>query len=150
MYETRDGRHIVLAGQERKFVENLLQSLGRPDLVAPCLLGPGPHQQPVIEFLQGVFRQKTLAEATAWLSGLDVCFGPVNTLPEAFEDRNVKARTMVLKDDLGRWHIAPVIRFGGEPAAPVLREPCLGEHTDEILGPLRRRKSQAARAAARG
>jgi crotonobetainyl-CoA:carnitine CoA-transferase CaiB-like acyl-CoA transferase len=148
VYETRDGRHIVLAGQERKFVENLLRALDRPDLVALCLEGPGPHQRPVIEFLQGVFRGKTLAEATAWLSGLDVCFGPVNTLPEAFEDRNVKARGAILKDDMGRRHIAPVIRFGDEPASPALREPALGEHTEEILGPIKRRKARAARAGA--
>ncbi len=143
VYETRDGRHIVLAGQERKFVENLLRALDRPDLVPLCLRGPGPHQRPVIEFFQNVFREKTLAEATAWLSGLDVCFGPVNTLPEAFEDRNVAARETIVVDDRGRRHIAPVIRFGEEPAKPALREPALGEHTEEVLGPLRRRKARA-------
>ncbi len=42
VYETRDGRHIVLAGQERKFVENLLRALDRPDLVPLCLAGSGP------------------------------------------------------------------------------------------------------------
>jgi crotonobetainyl-CoA:carnitine CoA-transferase CaiB-like acyl-CoA transferase len=145
IYETRDGRHIVLAGQERKFVENLLRAIGRPDLVPLCLEGPGSHQRPVIELFQNIFREKTLAEACAWLSSLDVCFGPVNTLPEAFEDSNVKARAAVLEDDIGRRHIAPVIRFGEEPASPSLREPRLGEHTEEILGPLRRRRAQAAR-----
>jgi crotonobetainyl-CoA:carnitine CoA-transferase CaiB-like acyl-CoA transferase len=137
IYPTRDGRYIVLAGQERKFIENLLGALDRPDLVAPCLQGPGPHQQPVIAFLRDVFGQKTLQEAVAWLSKLDVCFGPVNTLPEAFEDANVKARGMVLVDGLGRRHIAPAIHFADEPAAPSLREPSLGQHTEEILGPLR-------------
>ena len=148
VYETRDGRHIVLAGQERKFVENLLRAIGRLDLVPLCLEGPGAHQRPLIELFQGIFREKTLAEACAWLSGLDVCFGPVNTLPEAFEDSNVKARAAVLEDDTGRRHIAPVIRFGEEPAIPSLRESQLGEHTEEILGPLRRRRAQTARALA--
>jgi crotonobetainyl-CoA:carnitine CoA-transferase CaiB-like acyl-CoA transferase len=148
VYETRDNRHIVLAGQERKFVENLLRALDRPDLASLCLQGPGLHQRPVIEFLQGVFRGKTLAEATAWLSGLDVCFGPVNTLPEAFEDRNVKARGTLLNDDRGRRHIAPVIRFAEEPAEPALREPALGAHTEEILAPLKRRKGGHAAVAA--
>jgi len=148
IYETRDGRHIVLAGQEKKFVENLLGALGRPDLVPLCLAGPGPHQRPVIEFLQGVFEQKTLAEAEAWLSTLDVCFGPVNTLPEAFADRNVAARGSAVRDETGRRHIAPVIRFAEEPAGPALREPRLGEHTEEILGPLRRRTARAGAAKA--
>jgi crotonobetainyl-CoA:carnitine CoA-transferase CaiB-like acyl-CoA transferase len=68
----------------------------------------------------------------------------VNTLPEAFADDNVKVRVTVIEDDLGRRHIAPAIRFGDEPAKPALREPALGEHTEEILGPLRRRRSQGA------
>jgi len=126
VYRTRDQRHIALAGQERKFVENLLNALGRPDLVALCLKGPGPHQRPVVACLEAAFLQKTLAEAVDWLSGLDVCFGPVNTLPEAFADANVLAREMIVKDDLGRRHIAPVIRFRDEPAVPSLREPELG------------------------
>jgi crotonobetainyl-CoA:carnitine CoA-transferase CaiB-like acyl-CoA transferase len=143
-YRTRDGRHIVLAGQERKFVENLLNALARPDLIPLCLRGPGPHQEPVIEFLQATFLQKTRDEAVAWLSGIDVCFGPLNTLPEAFDDPNVEARGMVLRDDLGRRHIAPVIRFQDEPPRPDLREPRLGEHTDEVLGALKRGTSDAA------
>ncbi len=133
IYETRDGRHIVLAGQEEKFIRNLLNALERPDLVAPCLRGPGPHQRPVIAFLQATFGSMSADQAVTFLSGLDVCFGRVNTLPEAFEDANVKARGMVLRDGLGRRHIAPVIRFRDEPPAPDLHAPALGEHTDDVL-----------------
>jgi crotonobetainyl-CoA:carnitine CoA-transferase CaiB-like acyl-CoA transferase len=140
IYRTRDDRHLVLAGQEPKFIANLLGALGRSDLIQPCLSGPGPHQRPVIAFLAQVFRQKTLAEAIAYLSGLDVCFGPVNTLPEAFADANVAARGMLLTDELGRRHIAPVIRFQDEPARPILREPALGANTQEVLQPLRRQR----------
>jgi crotonobetainyl-CoA:carnitine CoA-transferase CaiB-like acyl-CoA transferase len=144
IYETRDGRHIVLAGQEPKFIRNLLNALERPDLIALCLRGPGPHQRPVIEFLQATFGKMSADQALTFLSRWDVCFGPVKTLPEAFEDENVKMRGMILRDDLGRRHIAPVIRFRDEPPAPCLHTPALGEHTQEIVGPLRRRKSTAA------
>src|SRR5262249_6642895 len=144
IYQTSDGRHVVLAGQERKFIETLLRALARPDLIDLCLKGPGPHQQPVIDFLQATFRQRTQAEIVAFLSKLDVCFAPVNTLPEAFANRNAAARGMALADALGRRHIAPAIRFAHEPPAVSLTEPRLGEHTDEILGPLRRSASDAA------
>jgi crotonobetainyl-CoA:carnitine CoA-transferase CaiB-like acyl-CoA transferase len=143
IYETRDGRHVVLAGQEPKFVHNLLNALDRPDLIAPCLAGPGPHQRPVIAFLQDTFGKMSSDEAVAFLGRLDVCFGRVNTLPEAFEDANVTARGMVLRDDLGRRHIAPVIRFLNEPPAPDLHAPALGEHTQEIVDPLRRKSTAA-------
>jgi crotonobetainyl-CoA:carnitine CoA-transferase CaiB-like acyl-CoA transferase len=144
VYRTGDGRHVVLAGQERKFIETLLEALDRPDLIALCLQGPGPHQRPVIDFLADTFRQRTLSELTAWMAQLDVCFAPVNTLPEAFDDRNVAARGMALSDARGRRHIAPVIRFADEPPAPDLREPALGEHSEEILGALQRGKPDAA------
>jgi len=134
VYRTRDQRHIALAGQERKFVANLLNALGRPDLVALCLQGPGPHQRPVVACLEAAFLERSLAEAVDWLAGLDVCFGPVNTLPQAFADANVLARDSIVKDDLGRRHIAPVIRFRDEPPAPSLREPELGADACLVFG----------------
>jgi crotonobetainyl-CoA:carnitine CoA-transferase CaiB-like acyl-CoA transferase len=131
IYETADGRHLVLGAQELKFVRTLLDKLGRRDLMPLCERGPGPHQQPVIEFLQGVFREKPLAHWRTWFEGLDVSFAPVNSLREALDDANVRARGLILKDDLGREHIAPVVRFLDEPAQPMLREPMLGEHNSE-------------------
>jgi crotonobetainyl-CoA:carnitine CoA-transferase CaiB-like acyl-CoA transferase len=85
----------------------LLNALERPDLVSLCLRGPGPHQQPVIQVLKATFGKMSSDEALAFLSGLDICFGPVNSLPDAFEDEDVKAREMILRDDLGRRHLAP-------------------------------------------
>jgi crotonobetainyl-CoA:carnitine CoA-transferase CaiB-like acyl-CoA transferase len=133
-YETSDGRYLVLAGQEPKFINNLLGELGRPDLAELCLRGPGPHQQPVVDFLAATFREKPLAEWNRYLETLDVCFGRINTLPEALAQENLEARKMIRRDELGRRHIAPPIHFREEPASPVLREPRLGEHTQMIFG----------------
>ncbi|HZQ75628.1 MAG TPA: CoA transferase [Burkholderiales bacterium] len=125
LYETADGRALALGGQEMKFVRNLLSALGRPEL-APLCERPGPHQQPVMEFLEGVFRAKTLRECLDFLSPLDVCYAPVNTLPEALADPGAAARGALLTDEKGRRHLAPPIRFRDEPARPSLREPALG------------------------
>jgi crotonobetainyl-CoA:carnitine CoA-transferase CaiB-like acyl-CoA transferase len=133
-YETRDGRHLVLAGQEPKFIHALLGALGRPDLAEPCLRGPGPHQQPVMDFLAQEFRKKTLAQWDEELAKIDVCYGRVNTLPEALAHTNLHDRGMVMRDASGRAHVGPPIRFRHEPASPVLREPRLGEHTGSIVG----------------
>lgn len=123
LYETADGRHLALGGQEMKFVKNLLGALGRPEL-APLCEKPGPHQKPVMEFLEKAFGERSLADNLALLAGLDVCYAPVNTLPEALEAANEK----LLRDEQGRRHLAPPIRFRDEPARPSLREPLLGEH----------------------
>jgi crotonobetainyl-CoA:carnitine CoA-transferase CaiB-like acyl-CoA transferase len=132
IYDTSDGRQLVLAGQEMKFVKALLGALGRSEL-APLCEWPGPQQKPVMEFLEATFKAKPLQYWMEWLATLDICFGPVNTLPEAIEDPNLIARGMVLEDAQGRKHFAPVVRFRNEPSVPLYREPLLGEHTDEVL-----------------
>jgi crotonobetainyl-CoA:carnitine CoA-transferase CaiB-like acyl-CoA transferase len=134
IYDTSDGRHVVLGAQEIKFVRNLLGRLGRDDLVPLCERGPGAHQAPVIEFLRGVFREKPLAHWVQWFEGLDVSFAPVNTLREALDDANARARALIVKDEGGREHIAPVARFLHEPAEPDWHEPALNEHS-AILAP---------------
>jgi crotonobetainyl-CoA:carnitine CoA-transferase CaiB-like acyl-CoA transferase len=123
LYETADVRHLALGGQEPKFVRALLGALGRLDL-APLCDKPGPHQKPVMDFLEKTFKEKTLEQNLAFLAPLDVCYAPVSTLPEALD----AARDKLLTDERGRRHLAPPIRFRDEPARPSLREPKLGEH----------------------
>jgi crotonobetainyl-CoA:carnitine CoA-transferase CaiB-like acyl-CoA transferase len=136
LYDTRDGKQIALAGQEMKFVERVLGAIGRSDLAPLCARGPGAHQKPVVDCLQQFFGSRSQADVLDWLAQLDVCFAPVNTLVEALDDPNVVARSAVLVDERGRRHFAPPVRFAAEPARPLLREPLLGEHTDEVLAEL--------------
>jgi crotonobetainyl-CoA:carnitine CoA-transferase CaiB-like acyl-CoA transferase len=132
VYETADGRHLVLGAQEMKFVENLLGRLGRLDLAPLCARGPGAHQEPVIAFLRSVFAEKPLAHWHDFFAGLDVSYAPVNTLREALDDENVRALGLVKTDETERDHIMPVARFKDEPAEPVLQEPAMGEDNDLI------------------
>jgi crotonobetainyl-CoA:carnitine CoA-transferase CaiB-like acyl-CoA transferase len=133
IYRTRDGRHVVLGGQESKFVHNLLNAWGRPDLIEPCERGPGAHQAPVVEFLQGVFETRTQAEWIEWFKGRDICFAPVQNLREAFDDAHARAREMRLVDDLGQEHVGLPIKFANEPGHADFRVPGLGAHTEEVL-----------------
>ena len=133
IYRTSDGRHVVLGGQELKFVRTLLDALGRLDLLPLCERGPGPHQKPVIDFLEREFAQRSMVEWVEWFRDRDICFAPVKTIREAFDDEHARARGMVLLDEAGREHLAPVIKFREEPAQAHLAAPALGEHTAEIL-----------------
>jgi crotonobetainyl-CoA:carnitine CoA-transferase CaiB-like acyl-CoA transferase len=136
IYRTSDGRHVVLGAQEIKFVRNLLDEIGRPDLVELCERGPGAHQKPLIELLRGWFAQKTQAQWMEWFKGRDVSFAPVKNLREAFDDPQVRARGMRLVDSAGHEHIGVPIKFADEPAAPNLALPRLGEHNEALLGAL--------------
>ncbi|HVN41421.1 MAG TPA: CoA transferase [Steroidobacteraceae bacterium] len=138
IYRTRDARHVVLGAQEIKFARALLTEWGRPDLIALCERGPGPHQAPVMEFLQGVFETRTQAEWVEWFRGRDIGFAPVRTLREAFNDPQTIAREMRLVDELGQEHIGLPIKFAREPGRPDFRVPQPGEHTGEILARLGR------------
>jgi crotonobetainyl-CoA:carnitine CoA-transferase CaiB-like acyl-CoA transferase len=87
----------------------------------------------VIDFLNAEFRKKTLAEWQDDLAKLDVCYGRVNTLPEAFAHPVLIERGMIRRDVNGRRHVGPPIRFRHEPAEPMLREPALGEHNSSVF-----------------
>ncbi|HSV81776.1 MAG TPA: CoA transferase [Ramlibacter sp.] len=128
LYQTQDGERIALAGQEPKFIHALLGALGRPELAPLVLQGPGMHQRPVMDFLETTFRQQPRAEWERRLAELDVCFGGVNTLPQALDDAQLVARGMVLHDADGRPHIANPIRFLHEPSRPDLTSPALDAH----------------------
>ena len=83
--------------------------------------------------LAATFRDKPLAHWMKWLDTLDICYGPVNTLPEAIADPNLLKRGAIVVGEDGRKHFAPVVRFRDEPSRPVYREPLLGQHTREVL-----------------
>jgi crotonobetainyl-CoA:carnitine CoA-transferase CaiB-like acyl-CoA transferase len=118
IYETADGRFIALAGNEPKFCENLLLRLGRLDLLDLATGEPGPSQAPLIAFFTELFATKTRAEWETVLSTLDLCWAPVRTLKDAFEDRNAGVRAMLLRDGAGNPHIGPAIKFKDDPAQP--------------------------------
>jgi crotonobetainyl-CoA:carnitine CoA-transferase CaiB-like acyl-CoA transferase len=133
IYRTQDGRHIVLGAQEIKFVRNLLNELGRPELVALCERGPGPHQQPLIDFLRGVFAARSQAQWVEWFRGKDISFAPVKNLREAMDDPQVAARAMKLTDPAGHEHLGIPIKFRAEPGRVNFALPAIGEHNEELL-----------------
>lgn len=114
VYETADGRHIVLGGRELKFVANLLTALDRPDLVPLGDVPPGEAQAPLIAFLRETFRTRTRAQWTAWFKDKDVAFSPVLDFQEAFAEAHVAERGLLVVAD-GAHHIAPPIRFASDP-----------------------------------
>ncbi len=132
-YETKDGRWIVLGGVEMKFTTNLLVALDRPDLIALCALPPGPDQDPVKEFFTATFKTKTREQWVEWFDGRDICFGPVNSLREAFDDPQVIARGMRLIDHRGWEHVGTPIKFADEPGQQSFEAPAHGAHTEEII-----------------
>lgn len=137
VYACADGRHIALAGVEHKFVHNLLNALGMPEHI-PAACGPaGPGQAPVIAALRAVFATRPRAEWEAWFADKDVCFAPVMDLKEAWDQPQVAARGMLLRDAAGNCFIGDPLKFAEEPGRPDLRLPALDEGGAAIRAALR-------------
>ncbi len=135
LYETAEGQWIVLGGSEVKFATNLLNALGRPDLIDYARLPPGPGQAPLAAFLRETFRTKTRAEWEAWFAPLDVCFAPVRNLKEAFDDPVVRERGMLAYDAEGNEIVGTPLKFRQEPAVINPHVPALDEHAGATWTP---------------
>ncbi len=133
LYETADHRWIALGGSELKFAENLLNGLGRPDLIEPAKLPPGQGQAPLHAFLREAFAARTQAEWAAWFEGRDICFAPVRTLKEAFDDPFLVERDMLGRDAEGSEIVGTPIKFRAEPAHINPHAPTTNEHGAEII-----------------
>jgi crotonobetainyl-CoA:carnitine CoA-transferase CaiB-like acyl-CoA transferase len=117
VYQTVDGRHLVLGGREEKFVANLLTALGREDLITLGSMPAGEPQVPLIAFLRATFATRTRDEWVAWFADKDVAFAPVLDFREALDQPHVAERGLLVNSGNGH-QIAPAIRFEPHPWFP--------------------------------
>ena len=136
IYETSDARHVVLGGSEMHFASAVLNKLGRPDLLNLCQPPPGPHQNPVKDFLRATFRTNTMAHWEKEFTGVDCAFAPVKNLREACDDTQLRHRQMIVEDARGWEHIGIPIKFKHEPGQLKFQFAKLGEHTEQVLASL--------------
>jgi formyl-CoA transferase len=105
------------------------------------------HRDALVPLIEAETRKRSTAQWIALLEHRAVPCGPINTVAQAFEDAQVKARQLVVEQPLtaaataqtGIASIASVaspLRLLDTP--PVLHRapPALGEHTDEVLAEL--------------
>jgi len=139
-FRTRDGWLVVFCNKE-KFWMALLDGLELPELARdPRFATFGErlaHKDALLPMLSARFAERTTAEWLARLRGRVPC-APVNTVAEALEDEQVRAREMVVEVKHPTFgvlrEVASPVKTSGTP--PPTRAPRLGEHTDEILSDL--------------
>jgi len=117
VYRTSDCRHIALGGREMKFVKNLLEALGRPDLAHLGEAAPGEPQAPLKAFLQEQFEKRSRDEWVEWFADKDVAFAPVLDFREALTQPHLFERGVVVEHE-GAHQFAPAIRFASEDWRP--------------------------------
>ena len=118
-YETQDGRYLVLAGQEPKFIHNLLARVrpSRTRRIVPARARPAPAAG------DGFPRRRIPQEAARRVAGLSrdarcLLRPRQHAAGSASRIRTCVARGMIRRDETGRRHVGPPIRFRHEPAQP--------------------------------
>jgi alpha-methylacyl-CoA racemase len=135
-YKTRDDQYISFGGLEPQFFNNFCDVINRPDLKEE---GVAPKNiQQVKKEIKDIFLTKTKDEWMAAFNQTDACVEPVMTLAEAFADKLVNDREMVVDVPLPNGkkikQIASPIKFSKTPQAYKFSGvPVQMGHTREVL-----------------
>ncbi len=137
-FRTRDGWIVVFCSKE-KFWAALVDALELPGLARDPRFATFADRLANKDALLAVLTPRFAALTTeAWLRRLRgrVPCAPVNSMREALEDEQVRARGMILEVEHPEFgtirEVASPIKTEGAVARPA-PAPRLGEHTDEVL-----------------
>lgn len=132
LYETRDGRYIAVAAQEKRFWDELCEAIGRSDL-KDGHGAPATADSPVRRALEETFAAHPLAYWRARLEGRETCATPVLTLAEALEHEQFRARDLIQRNANGEPSFAFPVKLSDFEFTVARSAPEPGEHTEEIL-----------------
>ena len=141
VFPTKDGSVILACGNDNLFAK-FCEAAGCKQLVTDERFaknaGRVQNRGVLVPVLNDVFAQKTTKEWVAILEQAGVPNGPINSIAEAFEEEQVKARGV--KFDLPHPSggsvpmIASPMKFSATPLECKTPPPTLGQHTDVVLG----------------
>ena len=137
-FPTRDGWIVVFCNKE-KFWQALIDALDLPqvgrDPRFASFAGRLAHKDVLLPVLSARFAERTTDDWLGRLRGRVPC-APVNTLAQALQDEQVRARGMIVEVEhptFGRLReVASPVRTPGTIETPA-PGPRLGQHTEEIL-----------------
>lgn len=142
MFRGSDDRYFVVgAGTEalwKRFVQvlGIGADIGRDERFQSNALRI-KNREILVPLLQGLFRRSQAQEWLGKFAEADIPAAPINTVSEAVNDAQTRARGLIVQIEhpsLGTAKsIANPIRLSGTPASYRLPPPLLGEHTCEIL-----------------
>ena len=142
-FPTRDGAMLLAIGNDGQFAR-FCAAAGQPEWAQDARFASNTlrvrHREALIPAMEAVTRTRTTAEWIALLEDKAVPCGPINTIAQAFDDAQVRARGLRVElprdagDGVARIAtVASPLRLSATP--PVLHRapPALGQHTDEVL-----------------
>ena len=139
-FRTADGHIVVAAGHEPMF-ERFAEAVGRPqwpdDTRFATLADRLDHVDALKAEIEAVFETATTDHWHALLEAAGIPCGPINTVPDLFENAHVRERNMLVSiddPDAGRMRLAglPVKMSAYEDRPTRLPMPRLNEHGDRL------------------
>ncbi|MCW5283113.1 CaiB/BaiF CoA transferase family protein [Verminephrobacter eiseniae] len=159
-FPTQDGAMLLAIGNDDQFAR-FCAAAGQPQWASDARFASNTarvrHRADLIPAMQAVTRTRSTADWIELLQDKAVPCGPINTIAQAFDDAQVKARGLRVQLPRsagdGIEHIGGVaspLRLSAHP--PVLHHapPALGQHTDEVLAELGLDAARIAALRARG
>ncbi|MEP5438463.1 MAG: CaiB/BaiF CoA-transferase family protein [Paracoccaceae bacterium] len=144
-FATADGHINLAVGNDGQY-GRLCQAIGRPDLADdPRFLTNTQRLANRDVVLLEIRAELSKRKSAQWLADLQdagIPCGPINTIPQVFEDPHIQARGIVQEvnhsaaPDVKAKVMRTPIRMEGHEFGVRLPPPMLGEHTDEILSDL--------------
>jgi crotonobetainyl-CoA:carnitine CoA-transferase CaiB-like acyl-CoA transferase len=139
-FDCSDGMVFVVAGNDRQFTA-LCRALGRVAWASDRRFDhPGGrvvNREALLALLRERLRENTVAHWLALLDAADVPAGPVNELPQVFDNPQVRHRGLLVASehpDAGRLPLlASPLRLSATPVVDYPAPPRLGQHTREVL-----------------
>lgn len=136
IFRCKDGHYVTLGALEEHFWHRFCEQAGVPELKEDQF-PEGAARERQLRRLEDVFLQRTRAEWVELFFRHDIPGGPVNTMREAFDDPQVRAREMLLQVDHpveGRIpQLGFPVKFSGTPARISAPPPTRGQHTGQVL-----------------
>jgi formyl-CoA transferase len=133
--------YITLGAANDRLFERLAALLEHPEWVThPDYLNATlrvRHRAPLVQQIEAITSQRPRAHWLTLFETSGIPSGPINNYAEAFADRQVRARDMVVEIEhptLGRLRTpGSALKMSETPPRVDRRAPLLGEHTNEIL-----------------
>jgi crotonobetainyl-CoA:carnitine CoA-transferase CaiB-like acyl-CoA transferase len=136
VYKTKDDKYITLGAFEPQFWSAFCSAVGKPDFIKDQYAQGGRADEIIAEVAR-IFMRRTRDEWVEFLTDVDCCCAPVNTLDEAFSHPQVVHRQMVVEMKHPVEGLFRMLNFPGKfsetPSKMELSPPVLGEHNEEVF-----------------
>jgi crotonobetainyl-CoA:carnitine CoA-transferase CaiB-like acyl-CoA transferase len=140
VFACSDGDIVAIVGNDTQF-QKLCMVLGRPELAADARFQTNAsrvqHQEILLPQVEAAFATGARNQWIARLTEAGVPCGPINSIPEVFEDPQVKERGMLryLPHAAGADvpQVVSPFKFMNAELEYKRPPPMLGQHTDEVL-----------------